>query len=147
MRTLLIGSFLALLAVPAMAQGNNAINVFGTVEKLDATTISVKNDDGGQVQTFKLAPNVLYIQQRPARREHDEVCVSLLREMSFLAYETDHLGQSTNLVHEPVIARLASHPDPSLRERVDLVISLPPGGRYFRDKRAVSGLDGFVQFL
>ena len=66
-KSLLIGSFVALLAVPAMAQGNNAINVFGTVEKLDATTISVKNDDGGQAQTYKLAPNVLYIQQSKAK--------------------------------------------------------------------------------
>ncbi len=65
--SLLIGSFVALLAVPAMAQGNNAINVFGTVEKMDATSISVKNDDGGQVQTYKPAPNVLYIQQSRAR--------------------------------------------------------------------------------
>jgi len=65
-RTLLLGSFIALLAVPAMAQGNNAINVIGTVDKMDATTISVKNDEG-QMQTFKLAPNVLYIQQSPAK--------------------------------------------------------------------------------
>jgi len=66
-KALLIGSFIALLAVPAMAQGNNAINVFGTVDKLDATTISVKNDDGGAVETYKLAPNVLYIQQAAAK--------------------------------------------------------------------------------
>ena len=66
-RTILLGSFIALLAVPAMAQGNNAINVIGTVDKVDATSISVKNDDGGQTQTFKLAPNVLYIQQSPAK--------------------------------------------------------------------------------
>ncbi len=66
-KTLLLGSFIALLAVPAMAQGNNAINVVGTVDKMDATSISVKNDDGGQAQTFKLAPNVLYIQQSPAK--------------------------------------------------------------------------------
>ena len=65
-RTLLLGSFIALLAVPAMAQGNNAINVIGTVDKMDATTISVKNDEG-QMQTFKLAPNILYIQQSPAK--------------------------------------------------------------------------------
>jgi hypothetical protein len=32
-KAFLVGSFLALLAVPAMAQGNNAINVFGTVDK------------------------------------------------------------------------------------------------------------------
>ena len=66
-KALLLGSFIALLAVPAMAQGNNAINVFGTVDKMDAATISVKNDDGGQVETYKLAPNVLYIQQAKAK--------------------------------------------------------------------------------
>ena len=66
-KAFLVGRFLALLAVPARAQGNNAINVFGTVDKIDATSISVKNDDGGQVQTFKLAPNTLYIQQAPAK--------------------------------------------------------------------------------
>ena len=66
-KTLLFGSFIALLAVPAMAQVNNAINVFGTVDKVDATSISVKSDDGGQMQTFKLAPNVLYIKQSPAK--------------------------------------------------------------------------------
>jgi hypothetical protein len=66
-RALILGSFIALLAVPAMAQGQNAINVIGTVDKMDATTISVKNDDGGQVQTFKLAPNVLYIKQEAGK--------------------------------------------------------------------------------
>lgn len=66
-KTLLLGSFIALLAVPAMAQGNNAISVYGTVDKFDATSIAVKNDDGGAVQTYKLAPNVLYIQQAPAK--------------------------------------------------------------------------------
>jgi len=66
-KALILGSFIALLAVPAMAQGQNAINVFGTVDKMDATTISVKNDDGGAVTTYKLAPNVLYIQQSAAK--------------------------------------------------------------------------------
>ena len=40
--SLLIGSFVALLAVPAMAQGNNAINLVGTVDKVDAASITVK---------------------------------------------------------------------------------------------------------
>ncbi len=66
-KALILGSFIALLAVPAMAQGNNAINVFGTVDKMDAATISVKNDDGGAVDTYKLAPNVLYLQQSKAK--------------------------------------------------------------------------------
>lgn len=65
-KAFLVGSFLALLAVPAMAQGNNAINVIGTVDKVDANSISVKSDEG-QMQTFKLAPNTLYIQQAPAK--------------------------------------------------------------------------------
>ncbi len=65
-RTLLLGSFIALLAVPAMAQGNNAIDVRGTVEKVDATSISVKTDDG-QVDTIKIAPSAIYIEQAPAK--------------------------------------------------------------------------------
>ena len=66
-KALMLGTFLALVAGSAMAQGNNAINVIGTVDKVDATSISVKNDDGGQVQTFKLAPNTLYIKQAAAK--------------------------------------------------------------------------------
>ena len=66
-KALMLGTFLALAAGSAMAQGNNAINMFGTVDKVDAMSISVKNDDGGQVQTFKLAPNTLYIKQASAK--------------------------------------------------------------------------------
>jgi hypothetical protein len=66
-KALILGSFVALLAVPAMAQGNNAINVIGTVDKMDASSISVKNDKDGQVETFKLAPKMLYIRQSPAK--------------------------------------------------------------------------------
>ncbi len=58
---------MALIAAPAMAQGNNAINVIGVVDKMDATTISVKNNDGGAVDVYKLAPNTLYIQQADAK--------------------------------------------------------------------------------
>jgi hypothetical protein len=66
-KALMLGSILALLAGPAFAQGNNAINVFGVVDKFDATSIVVKNDDGGAMETYKLAPNVLYIKQSPAK--------------------------------------------------------------------------------
>jgi hypothetical protein len=66
-RALIFASVIAAFAGSALAQGNNAINVFGTVEKFDANTITVKNDDGGAVQTYKLAPNILYIQQAPAK--------------------------------------------------------------------------------
>ena len=64
-KALLIGSFIALLAVPAMAQGNNAINLVGTVDKLDANTITVKTEES--TETVKIAPNVLYLQNKPAK--------------------------------------------------------------------------------
>jgi hypothetical protein len=66
-KALLLGSFIALLAVPAMAQGNNAVNIMGTVDKFDATTISVKADDGGATETLKVAPNLIVVQNKPAK--------------------------------------------------------------------------------
>jgi hypothetical protein len=65
-KALLLGSFIALLAVPAMAQGNNAVNIMGTVEKFDANSISVKSDDGA-TETLKTAPNLLVVQNKPAK--------------------------------------------------------------------------------
>jgi hypothetical protein len=92
-KTLLFGSFIALLAVPAMAQVNNAINVFGTVDKVDATSISVKSDDGGQVQTFKLAPNMLYIKQAPAKlsdiKSNDFVASAAVRQADGKLHSTE----------------------------------------------------------
>ena len=64
-KTLLLGSFIALLAVPAMAQGNNAINFIGTVDKVDATSITVKMEES--TETVKIAPTVLYLQNKPAK--------------------------------------------------------------------------------
>ena len=99
-RTLLLGSFIALLAVPAMAQGNNAINVTGTVDKMDATTISVKNDEG-QVQNFKLAPNAIYIQQSPAKlsdiKSNDFVASAAVRKVlwSFANRATTLMANAT----------------------------------------------------
>src|SRR5215831_11121464 len=92
-KSLLLGSFIALLAVPAMAQGNNAINVFGTVDKVDATSISVKNDDGGQVQTFKLAPTMQYIRQAPAKlsdiKNNDFVASAAVRKEDGKLHSTE----------------------------------------------------------
>jgi hypothetical protein len=64
-KTLLLGSFIALLAVPAMAQGNNAVNIFGTVDKFDTTSITVKANDGA-TETLKVAPKLLVVQNKPA---------------------------------------------------------------------------------
>ena len=44
----------------------NAFAVNGTVSALDATSISLKSDVGELVETFKLAPNLLVIQNKPA---------------------------------------------------------------------------------
>ena len=38
----------------------------GTVEKIDANSISVKADAGGDVESFKLAPNLLVLQNKKA---------------------------------------------------------------------------------
>ncbi len=92
-KALILGAFLTLLAAPALAQGNNAINVFGTVEKLDADTIAVKNDNGGAVETFKIAPNVLYIQQANAKltdiKSNDFVASAAVRKEDGKLHSTE----------------------------------------------------------
>src|SRR5580765_2981308 len=91
-KSMLIGAVMALIAVPAFAQ-NNAINVFGTVDKLDATTISVKNNDGGAVDVYKIAPNVLYIQQANAKltdiKSNDFVASAAVRKEDGKLHSTE----------------------------------------------------------
>lgn len=60
-RSLLLAALLAFSASASLAQGSNVVSVAGTVEKIDATTISVKAE-GGAVESFKLAPNLLVLQ-------------------------------------------------------------------------------------
>ena len=92
-KALILGSVLALLAGPALAQGNNAINVFGVIDKFDATSIVVKNDDGGAVETYKLAPNVLYIKQAPAKlsdiKNNDFVASAAVRQADGKLHSTE----------------------------------------------------------
>jgi hypothetical protein len=57
---------IASAAISAMAQNSNVINVLGTVERIDATSISLKDDESGVVESFKLAPNVLVVQNKTA---------------------------------------------------------------------------------
>ena len=67
MRTaLILGIFMTCLATPAMAQGQTTFAVNSTVNTFNATSISVKNDDGGAVETFQLSPNLLVVQTTPA---------------------------------------------------------------------------------
>ncbi len=58
----------ALLALtgPALAQDGTPINVLGTVAGFDAGSLTLKPDDGGAVQTYKLAPKMLVVQNKPA---------------------------------------------------------------------------------
>ena len=65
-KTMLLGALVALAAAPALAQSNNTINLLGTVETIDATSIAVKKDEGGASETFKLAQNALVLQIKPA---------------------------------------------------------------------------------
>ena len=65
-RSTLLGGLIAFAAAPALAQGNSAINRLGTVDNVDASSISLKSDQGSQDEVFKLAPNVLVLQTRPA---------------------------------------------------------------------------------
>ena len=61
--SLLLATLLAFAAGPSLAQGSNVVSVAGTVEKIDATSISVKAEGGG-VETFRLAPDVLVLRSR-----------------------------------------------------------------------------------
>jgi len=63
---MLFGTLAMLAVVPALGQSNNAINIVGTVDKVDAASISLKNDGTGTAEIFKLAPNFLVLQNRAA---------------------------------------------------------------------------------
>lgn len=65
-KSMLLGTVMALAVAPTLAQSGNVINIFGTVDKVDTTSISVKNNEGGAVESFKLAPDLLVLQNKPA---------------------------------------------------------------------------------
>ncbi len=62
---MIFGAMLALTAGPALAQAPNAVNIVGTVEKMDAASISVKNE-AGAVETYALVAAPQYFQNKPA---------------------------------------------------------------------------------
>ncbi len=66
-KRLLAGVVLAgLAAVPTLAQSTGNFNLFGTIEKADATAIALKNDTDGAVETFKRSPTLLTLRNKPA---------------------------------------------------------------------------------
>lgn len=65
-KSLLVGAFIALAALPALAQNNNGVRIVGTVDKFDNDTLVVKGEDG-QAQTLKLSPKLMIFQNKPAK--------------------------------------------------------------------------------
>ncbi len=65
-KSVLFGTLTILAVAPVLAQSNNAINIIGIVDKVDATSISLKSDGAGTVESFKLAPDFLVLQNRAA---------------------------------------------------------------------------------
>lgn len=64
-KSMFLGAFLALTMTPVLAQGSNAINVSGTVEKIDANSLVIAVDSGTP-QTFTLSPNLVVLQNKAA---------------------------------------------------------------------------------
>jgi hypothetical protein len=59
-----LAAFLACGSAFAQASGN--FNVLGSVDAVTATSITVTAEGGGAPETFKLAPNYLVLQNKPA---------------------------------------------------------------------------------
>jgi hypothetical protein len=93
-KTILIGSLIAiaLLAGPALAQGI-AVTVAGAVERIDAGSITVRQDDGGAAETVKLAPNFLVLRNRPVTladiRPNDFVASAAVRKEDGKLHSTE----------------------------------------------------------
>lgn len=63
-RSLLTAVLLALAPLPALAQAPNAIALVGTIDKVDATSLSLKGEQPGEVATFTLAGNLVVLQNK-----------------------------------------------------------------------------------
>ena len=61
----LLAAMVVLAARPALAQGPQRIDVLGTVEAVGAHSISVRNDQGGATEGFRLAPDLLVVKYKP----------------------------------------------------------------------------------
>jgi hypothetical protein len=92
MRIALLGLFATLLCASASAQAPNTISVLGTVEAFDTASISVKTD-AGAVETFKLAPNLVVVQNKPATlndiKPNDFVASAAIRKADGKLYSTE----------------------------------------------------------
>jgi hypothetical protein len=62
----ILGLAAALMSVSALAQGTGGFAVSGSVTEVTATSISITPEGGGAPVVFKLAPNYLVVQNKPA---------------------------------------------------------------------------------
>ena len=65
-KSMLLAAMTVFGAASASAQGTGPVNMLGTIGQIDASSVTVQPDDGGAPQTFKLGPNVLVVQNKPA---------------------------------------------------------------------------------
>ncbi len=65
-KSMLLAALLVAAAGAAWAQSGDVVTVQGTVETIDAATISVKKAEGGAVESFNLAPNLVVVQNKKA---------------------------------------------------------------------------------
>ena len=88
-----VTTVIASAAISVMAQNSNVINLLGTVERIDATSISLKDDESGIVESFKLAPNVLVVQNKTATladvKPNDFVASAAVREVDGKLHSTE----------------------------------------------------------
>jgi hypothetical protein len=65
-KKLFIGIFLIFMAALAQAQSPNTFAFNGTVNSIDASSLSVTSEEGGAAETLRLGPNWVVLQNRPA---------------------------------------------------------------------------------
>jgi hypothetical protein len=84
--------FAASFAASPMGHAQNTLAVTGTVEAADAGSITVKGE-AGAVESFKLAPNLVVVQNKPATlndiKENDFIASAAVRKEDGKLYSTE----------------------------------------------------------
>ena len=84
--------FAVSLAASPVAHAQNTLAVMGTVEAFDAGSITVKGEAGAP-ETFKLAPNLIVVQNKPATlndiKANDFVASAAVRKEDGKLYSTE----------------------------------------------------------
>ncbi|MDF2114126.1 hypothetical protein PY365_00965 [Roseiarcaceae bacterium H3SJ34-1] len=64
-KSMFLGALLAFNLTPALAQSSNAINISGTVSRVDDTSVAITIDSGA-VESYALAPKLVVLQNKSA---------------------------------------------------------------------------------